>query len=766
LINETAGESPKPPAADAWRATAGATVSRPMRFRLFLLAASGLVPLALVLLFASAYLAQERQTETQRAALELSRALATAVDAELRSTVALLDNLAISTELQDLDPGSLSDGEFATLAKRIAQSHGWLLVVVADAKGNVVMRVGESASADRLPIERESLAQVLATGAATVGSIAKGPLGRDAFAVRVPVAKNGAVRYVLSGVETTSQLLDVVSRQQLAPSWVVAVFDQHGNRVARSLASSTRRYSPSLEALINRHKQEGVGRTLTVEGVETHTGFSRVKTSQWVVAVGIPTAEANADLYRLLAAVGAGTAASLALLAWLAWRMAGSISGPIDILKQAAGALGAGKQVELPALGVRELDEVGAALRRAAVERDEANARRSKVEAERESLMARIEEALRVAEVANRNKDEFLALLGHELRNPLAPIMNAVHLMNLKGDHATAAERGIIQRQLNYVTRLVDDLLDASRIASKRFVMNPHPLQAVPLLEQTVDTLRAMLGSRKFSLHIDDAARALWVRADEARLVQIFNNLLGNAIKFTAPSGSIEVHARAAEGAIEFVFRDNGLGMSAAELERAFDLFYQARDQAREVNGGLGLGLAIVKSLVEMHSGSVRAQSEGLGRGTTVRVLLPTSEPPEGAPAATAAPAAGGQSKVLVVDDNRDAADTLAMLLSLSGFESRTAYTPTDALQQLGDFTAEVAVLDIGLPEMDGYELARRLRQRDPPFSGKLIALTGYGQQQDVEKALSAGFDAHLTKPVEPDALLELIARLLAAPVS
>jgi signal transduction histidine kinase/CheY-like chemotaxis protein len=446
--------------------------------------------------------------------------------------------------------------------------------------------------------------------------------------------------------------------------------------------------------------------------------------------------------------------------------MAGSISGPIDILKQAAGALGAGKQVELPALGVRELDEVGAAFRRAAVERDEANARRSKVEAERESLMTRIEEALRVAEVANRNKDEFLALLGHELRNPLAPIMNAVHLMNLKGDHTTSAERGIIQRQLNYVTRLVDDLLDASRIASKRFVMNPSPLQPVPLLEQTVDTLRAMLGSRKFSLQIDDASRALWVRADEARLVQIFNNLLGNAIKFTAPSGSVEVQARARDGMIEFVFRDNGLGMSAAELERAFDLFYQARDPAREVNGGLGLGLAIVKSLVEMHSGSVRALSEGLGRGTTVTVTLPTSEPPESSAAQTAAPAAGGQSKVMVVDDNRDAADTLAMLLSLSDFEVRAAYTPTDALQQLAAFSAEIAVLDIGLPEMDGYELARRLRQRNPPFQGKLIALTGYGQQKDVERAMSAGFDAHLTKPVEPDALLELIARLLAAPVS
>jgi CheY-like chemotaxis protein/anti-sigma regulatory factor (Ser/Thr protein kinase) len=293
--------------------------------------------------------------------------------------------------------------------------------------------------------------------------------------------------------------------------------------------------------------------------------------------------------------------------------------------------------------------------------------------------------------------------------------------------------------------------------------MNPRPLQPVPVLEQTVDSLRPMLGGRKFSLRIDDAARALWVRADEARLVQIFNNLVGNAIKFTAPSGSIDVQARAVDGAIEFVFRDNGLGMSAAELERAFDLFFQAREQGRNVNGGLGLGLAIVKSLVEMHAGSVRAHSEGLGRGATVTVSLPVSEPPDAAPAVTAAAAAAGQSKILVVDDNGDAADTLAMLLSLSGFEAQVAYTPSEALNRMKAFDPEVAVLDIGLPEMDGYELARRLRQGTPPFQGKLIALTGYGQQQDVENAMSAGFDAHLTKPVEPDKLLELIARLRSA---
>jgi signal transduction histidine kinase len=756
------GSLQAPSAADGSRAAGSIKASRPLRFRLFLLAASGLVPLALVLLFASAYLADQRQRDTERAALELSRALATAIDAELRSTVSLLQNIAHTVQLADLDPRQAQASEFEPLAKRVAQSHGWGLVLLMDANSQLVMRVGEADNGQVPPVELGSLAQVFATSAPLVGSIARGSRGQDAFAVRVPVLKDDQVRYVLSAVLTTAQVLDVVARQRLAPSWVVAVYDQNGNRVARSLASNTSHYSPSLEQLIRQQGQQGMGRTLTLEGVESATGFSRVPTSHWVVAVGIPAAEANADLYRLLGAVGAGTAASLALLAWLAWRMARSISGPIDVLKQAATALGAGKQVELSSLGVRELDELGAALRRAAIDRDEANARRSKVEGDRELLLRRIEEALRVAEVANRNKDEFLALLGHELRNPLAPIMNAVHLMNLKGDHQTAAERAIIQRQLNYVTRLVDDLLDASRIASKRFLINPVPLQAAPLLEQTVNSLRSMLGARKFSLHVDPAAKPLWVRADEARLVQIFNNLLGNAIKFTAPTGSIDVRARAGEAGIEFEFCDDGLGMSAVELERAFDLFFQGRSQAREVNGGLGLGLGIVKSLVDMHSGSVRAQSAGLGQGTTVTVSLPVCAAPSAGVTATPAPAAFVPSKLLVVDDNRDAADTVALLLSLSGFEAQVAYTPSAALDLLDRFRPDLALLDIGLPEMDGYELAKRLRRGDRPFAGKLVALTGYGQQADVEKALAAGFDAHLTKPVEPDALVALIARLLA----
>lgn len=739
---------------------AGAPKPTPLRFRLFLLAASGLVPLALVLLLSTVYLARERHAQTQRAALELSRALATAVDTELRSTVAVLENLAISAELHDVDAGHLSGPDFLPLARRVVDKQGWRMVAVADVNGEVLMRIGDSVGTSRRPLEMESMTRAISSRAPAVGPAVRGPMGEDVFAVRIPVVRNEQLQYVLSALVFTSHILNVVAHQQMPPSWLVTVYDQDGNQVARSKPNSAARLPPSLEALVNTGAQEGAGVTRTLEGVESHSGFSRVRTSQWIVAVAIPAEEANVEVYWLLAALGTGTAASLGLLAWLAWGMARGISGPIDVLKRGASALGAGAHVQLPSLGVVELDEVGDVLRQAAVERDVSNERRSKVEAEREQLLVRLEEALRLAERANRNKDEFLALLGHELRNPLAPIMNAVALLDLKGDEGTAYERAIIQRQLHYVTRLVDDLLDASRITSNRFVINSRPLRPAPVLEQTVESIRPLLGARKLALHIEPKAQSLWIRADEARLVQVFNNLLGNAIKFTRADGSIEVHANAREGAIEFVIRDDGVGMTPTDLKRVFDLFYQAPNSARGVSGGLGLGLAIVKSLVEMHSGTIETRSEGLGQGTTMVVTFPVVEPVHDAATARRTRTAATRTRVLVVDDNRDAADTLAALLAASGFVVQVAYTPQAALELVSSFQPEVAILDIGLPGMSGYELAGRMRAL--AFGGTLIALTGYGQQRDIDKAKAAGFDAHLTKPVEPDGLLQLIAKLLA----
>lgn len=742
------------------RAEPGSVATRSLRFRLFLIAATGLVPLALVLLLSTVWLGQQRSAETRRLALELSRAMATAVEAELQASIALLDSLAQGAQLSALAPDQL-EAAFVPMARKTVQRQGWRNVLIADDRGETVARALSPPGANPSgPVEPASMAQVLRARSAVIGRVARGPRGQDAFAVRVPVFQGEKLRYVLSAVVPTDRILAVVARQRLEPAWVTGIFDQDGFRVARSKLNAAPRYSPSLEALVRDRGDEGTGETLTLEGVPSHTGFSRVPLSGWVVAVGIPLADANAEFHRQLTAVVAGSAASLAVMAWLAWRLSGRISGPIDDLRQAATALGAGQPVQLGPLAVQELDTVGQALRQAAHEREQAQQRRVKVQAEREQLLARLEQALHEAEKASRNKDEFLALLGHELRNPLAPITNALHLMQMKGDTATQAERAIIHRQLNYMTRLVDDLLDVSRIASRRMDIHLRALQPVALLEQVMAATQPLLRGRKLRLQADGAVRRAWVRADETRLLQVFNNLLGNAIKFTTESGTIDIHARIAEPMLAFSFHDDGQGMSPEEISRAFDRFYQAPQRQRNVQGGLGLGLAIVKSLVEMHGGTVHADSDGPERGSTITVQFPLAESaPDGQPASTAS-SPGEGVPVMIVDDNIDAADSLATLLQACGYATRTAYSAQAALDTMVAFTPEVAILDIGLPDMSGYELARRLRSRMPPFTGRLVALTGYGLQQDVRRALDAGFDTHLTKPVAPDALLALIDRL------
>ncbi|TWO71595.1 response regulator [Caenimonas sedimenti] len=726
---------------------------RTLRFRLFMLAASGLVPLALVAVVVIGSLIRDRTLEAQSAALDVSRALATAVDAELRSIGSILQSLAQTGHLAS---GRLDD--FRPVAARVAEGQGWRSLLVADGTGRILMNSAQpSGTPDPQPVDVESMRRAIETRMVTVGRVAEGRQKQGpAFAVRLPVIRDGQLIYVVSAVIPAERILAVVARQRVPEGWVVAIFDQAGNRVARSREHAVARPSPTLQALLDRGGSEGAGPTTTLEGVPSQTGFTRLQASGWVVAIGISQREADRGFYAVLAAVAGGLAASLALSAFLAWYFTRQVTEPIDQLKAAAGALGRGEEVRLPPLGISELQDVAAALAHAADDRDRA-AR------EREDLLARVTDALRLAEEAARSKDEFLAMLGHELRNPLAPIATALHLMARKGDASTRIEREVVERQLGHMTRLVDDLLDVSRITSKRLAMRFEPVRLADLVEHAAQGIPALLGDRLFRVHVDDDARGLWVSGDQDRLGQVLNNLLGNAIKFTPAEAPIELALRSGgEGFAEIVLTDGGVGMPPEVREHVFDLFYQAPQGADRSRGGLGLGLAIVRSLVEMHGGSVRAESEGTGHGSRFIVRLPTMAAPPAPEPARESPHATGMGRVLVVDDNQDAADTAAALLEIAGYEVKVAYHPQEALALLESFHPQVAVLDIGLPGMSGYELAGQVRAHPGGAQCYLVALTGYGTQADAARATAAGFAAHLVKPAGPDALLEAVARGLA----
>jgi two-component system, chemotaxis family, CheB/CheR fusion protein len=362
---------------------------------------------------------------------------------------------------------------------------------------------------------------------------------------------------------------------------------------------------------------------------------------------------------------------------------------------------------------------------------------------------------------ADRQKDEFLAMLAHELRNPLAPIRNAALLLGREvGDNPKLGTlTAMITRQSQHLTRLLDDLLDVSRIAGGRIVLQAESLEIGEIIEPAIEMVQPLMREKLHKLRVDRPAQPLHVHGDRARLVQCVSNLLNNSAKYSAARNEIVLVVADVPDGVTIDIRDNGAGISPELLPHIFDLFIQGARPLDRSQGGLGIGLSIVKRLVEMHQGTVSAASEGLGRGCTFSIRLPRMTVPERAAASGVAPSVP-QRRILVVDDNSDVADSLAMLLRLEGHEVEIAYSAPETFAAVQRMRPEAVFLDIGLPQMDGYEIARRLRA--DPTAGRmhLIALTGYGQAHDRERSREAGFGAHLVKPADSGAVNKILASL------
>ncbi|HLV64764.1 MAG TPA: ATP-binding protein [Polyangiaceae bacterium] len=370
------------------------------------------------------------------------------------------------------------------------------------------------------------------------------------------------------------------------------------------------------------------------------------------------------------------------------------------------------------------------------------------------------------AEEANRAKDDFLAMLGHELRNPLAPMLTALELMRLRANSVAERERLVLERQVQHMIRLVDDLLDVSRITRGKVELSPKRIDLCAVVREALEHASPMFETRRHRVTID-VPQGLVVLADPHRLAQVVMNLLTNAAKYTPEQGLIEVFATRDAGSVRLAVKDNGVGIPPGLLPRLFDLFVQGPQSLDRSRGGLGLGLTLVRRLVEMHGGTVSAESDGPGHGSTFTIELPLIEsaleaPRESKSRPTASPGPKDAVSILVVDDNVDAADMLAEVLRSSGHRVAIAYDGPSALTLLDEFEPELALLDIGLPVMDGFELAEKFRARLPSGSLLLVALTGYGQPSDRARAKAAGFDMHLVKPLDLKELEALVERARA----
>jgi PAS domain S-box-containing protein len=373
------------------------------------------------------------------------------------------------------------------------------------------------------------------------------------------------------------------------------------------------------------------------------------------------------------------------------------------------------------------------------------------------------EEALRDAD---RRKDEFLATLAHELRNPLAPIRNVLHVMQLAGGEEPAARkaRDVMERQVRHLVRLVDDLLDVSRITRGKLRLRAEPTDLGTVIRNAVEVSRPIIEQSRHELSLCLPTEPVPLTGDVVRLSQVFANLLNNAAKYTEPGGRISVKATVAGDRAVVAVRDNGVGIPPTALPRLFDIFSQVAAHQERSQGGLGIGLSLVRGLVELHGGSVEAQSDGPGTGSEFIVRLPVTRNAEtgiqnGEPSEVRTPNSPLRvpRRVLVVDDNKDSADSLAMMLTMTGNEVRIAYDGQAGLEAAETFRPDVAFLDIGMPLVDGHECARRIRGQAWGGGVLLVAMTGWGQEEDRRRTREAGFDHHLVKPVDPEALRAIL---------
>ena len=744
--------------------------------QLLVLALGTLLPLVLFAAGLAVLQARQERGTFERGMHARVVAITSAIDAELRATVGALHTLSQSQ--------ALADGDFKgfySLAVRVNTVHpDWVTVTLAGADGLQQVNATRPYGAEPLRIkETASFEAVLRTLQPAIGSLSMDPSGlRQAFAVRVPVLRDGRLAYVLTAVVDPVVIARILREQGMPDNWVASVVDVQLLQVARLLQGQVQvgvTVAPAFQAALNSGAMDGAYRGRTLEGTPSYVTWRRSAFSGWAVGIGVPAKSVEASAWRVLGIGLLGVVGSVALALLLARLLARRISEPVARLVAQARALRRGyyssslqhSQPEAPqqppadeplappdtplprataaeaGLAMPELRELQHALGDAA------------------QAMQALGRARAQAESANRAKDEFLAMLGHELRNPLSAITTAALVLRMRPEGAAAiSAQGVLQRQTAHLTKLVDDLLDASRVSQGKIELEQAPLDFTALVKRVA--LQVVGSSPKHRL--DLRLEAAWVSGDDTRLEQIVTNLLSNAVRYSPVGGAIHLLLARAADRVLLSVRDEGVGMAADLVPRVFDLFVQGERGAARSQGGLGIGLTLAHRLADLHGGRLDARSEGEGRGSTFTLTLPGIEPLRSSEPATppVSPAAVRRLHVLLVDDNDDGRWMMREVLQRAGHRVTETADGLQALEQARAGQFDVALIDIGLPGLDGLEVARRLRAMGPPFDTMpLVAITGYGTPQDHERSRAAGFDLHLVKPVDGFDLLDQVQRLL-----
>ena len=735
-----------------------------MRIKTYL---AGMVAVVILPLGIAALLAIDKVRDGERrAALEALhttvRATALVVEREVQRSLGALEVLGRSELFRS--------GNFSALYKQAEAMSPtpdvWTLVL--DETGAQIFSTAVpfgTAPPPPHPTARDMVARVLATGEPLTSDLVVDEVtGQWVTMLFVPAATVKGKHYVVAQVFSAQQWKRASLRPEARPEWLVAVIDRTGHFIFRSQRGEQLLGADARPELVRAMAVEHSGLLMhsTLEGVEVFDAFTHSKLTQWSIAVAAPVQSIEfsgmAAVNRLIVGTCIGLLGGAMLALFLGRRV---ISG-VEQASVSALDLASGKAVRAPPGGFQEFKALSSALESASRSLASAQSLRDISEAGRQELLANERIAKQLAENQNRKKDEFLAMLGHELRNPLAAISAASRLMEMHGDDTQARLRSIaiIARQNKHLQKIVDDLLDVSRLLVGKIELAHESIDLGACAVACVDAMRDTPTALGYTFTMD--VQSAWVRGDLSRLEQIINNLLSNALNYSSVGSKVGVAVTVNADLATLTISDNGMGMEQNLLTNVFEPFTQGPALDHRIASGLGIGLSLVKQLVELHGGKVSAHSTGPGQGSQFVVELPAIHAPkisqENPPSPIAAPK---PLRVLLVEDNEDARLSMAELLQCFGMTITAARNGAEGIHFASAERFDAGVLDIGLPDMSGYQLARLLHGVQPLLP--LIALTGYGQDEDKEAALSAGFVAHLTKPADVDLLLAAINRAAAA---
>ena len=681
-----------------------------IRTQLFVLIVVALLPIVAFGVVMTARFWNLQRDSYDQQFLERVRALRLAVDTEIDGTIRLLQSLAQSPALDET-----SLGDFRDRLQRIVNAQpGWATLGVIGADGTTLATVHRTSFDTPVSADPKTTAAVVSGRAPAVSNLLVSADGKAYLTfIAVPVIRGPDVTAVLYvGIEHRGWL-DFLRRYPVDTRETLTLVDRDGLIIARTLNDDRWVGKPPAAQFAARIRDAHEGAFLSdgLEGQPFYSAFSRSALSGWTLGTGVPQADVEqAGRESTLLTLGGFAAAALVALV-LALLLGRKIDGVLAALEDSAARL-------------RERQE------------------------SLNEAMARDAQARAVAEHANVAKDQFLAMLGHELRNPLSAISNASALLDRTPDAAVAARmRAIVQRQVQHLVRIVNDLLDVARVTSGKVVLTKAVVDLAVVVVHAVEALKD--AGRFAGLSLDVRVDSAPVLGDETRLEQIAMNLIENACKYTPAGGHVRVRVAVRDGAVELVVEDDGSGIAPELLPHVFDLFVQGERTLDRAQGGLGLGLPVVKRLVELHGGTVSVHSDGLGQGSRFIVQLPQHVGRPDAVQPIVGPSPAGRLSVALVEDHADTRESLRVVLQQEGHDVAVAHDGPGGVELILRTRPEIALVDIGIPGFDGLELARRVRAEDPEHRTRLVALTGYGAAEDRAAALEAGFDEYMVKPFD-----------------